>query len=238
MNRRTWLAGSAFGLVTMLLRPGWAQTPAAGIEEMEQEIATRRASGRPVTCDWVVELIGQRPAVEVAICVFELVRRIPYRLGRWSGDPDSLFNLGAGDCRHKAAAQRRTMSRAGLSVRPVKVLFNWADLPIPSEILSILSETRGFHDTVEVNVSERWMLADATWDPPLARVGFPVMASWGGMTPTLGVTEGALQIFREGGLPADANPYDYFGVRWPERARTNEFNTALNAWMQSVREAA
>ena len=173
---------------------------------------------------------------ETAICVFELVRRCPYQLGRWTGDPDSLFSAGFGDCRHKAAAQRRLLALKGVSSRHIQVLFNWADLPISAEILSILPETRGFHDTVELTLPGGPILSDATWDPALAKAGFPIMPSWDGIAATSGVTDGVLTTIREGDFPGGVNLYDHFGLRWPERSKTLEFNAALNAWMQEIRQ--
>lgn len=236
MKRRTLITTLATSPVLLAASLGDAQTSLeATIVEVQTRIAARRASGNLVPADWVLAQLGTRDQVELGILIFELVRRVPYRLTSWTGDPDSLFNTGFGDCRHKEATQRRLLTMAGINARHVQILFDWAHLPIPSEILGILSETRGFHDTVEVDVNGRPVIVDATWDPSLARAGFPVQANWNGVSPTLPVTTGKLLLVRPDDLPKEQNLYDYFGVGWPNRELTNRFNRALNLWFDLVR---
>lgn len=138
-------------------RSSFATAPIDAVIAIEKQIATRRISGKPVSATWLansmrsnLDPIGQR------IAVFELVRRVPYRLTAWTGDPDSLFNAEKGDCRHKAAAGRRLLNELGFQARQIVVVFDWANLPIPPDILNLLPDTKSFHDLCRGQ--SRWSL--------------------------------------------------------------------------------
>jgi len=219
-------------------RSSFATAPIDAVIAIEKQIATRRISGKPVSATWLansmrsnLDPIGQR------IAVFELVRRVPYRLTAWTGDPDSLFNAEKGDCRHKAAAGRRLLNELGFQARQIVVVFDWANLPIPPDILNLLPDTKSFHDSVEVRVDGRWVVMDPTWDPALKAAGFPIMTSWGGVGPTLEVTAARNPIVRFENLPKNVDLYEYFQIGRPQRKRTQLFNRAFNAWLDRVRTA-
>ncbi|ODT74926.1 MAG: hypothetical protein ABS76_35640 [Pelagibacterium sp. SCN 64-44] len=236
MNRRSFLSSTLALGTSLVASPAFAQADfGAVVLETEAAIAARRNAGQPVTAGWVIDRLAPLDERLRRIAVFELVRRVPYKLSGWTGDPDSLFNLGRGDCRHKEAACRRLLGRLGLQVVHIRVLFDWADLPIPREILAPLTDTRGFHDTVEMTLDGNRVVVDPTWDPPLAAAGFPVLPAWDGVSATPPVTNGALTIVRPGDIPGDVNLYEHFSVRWPVRERTLEFNRAFNAWSDGYR---
>jgi hypothetical protein len=169
------------------------------------------------------------------IAAFHLVQRVPYKLTKWEGDPDSLFVLGRGDCRHKSAATRRLMRLLGYPVDAVKVPFDWADLPIPERVLARLSETRGIHDAVEVIIDGQRRLVDPTWDPALGAISFPTIPLWDGVSSTPLITSRATIIVRTGDLPQGRNLYDHFNISWPVREKTLAFNKAFNEWSDSLR---
>ncbi|MER9953085.1 transglutaminase family protein [Mesorhizobium sp. M0047] len=213
-----------------------ASTVAARVAEAEQQIVRRRAGGDSIPAEWVVERLGVGLSKrDRHIAAFHIVRNVPYKLTAWKGDPDSLFTLGRGDCRHKSAAFLRLMRAWDFHARPVQVPFDWADLPVPRSVLQPLLETRGIHDSVEVRIDGAMALVDPTWDPPLGAAGFPVLADWDGIGPTLGITSKADTIVRRGDVEAGTDLYSYFGINWPERDRTLAFNRALNAWTDEVR---
>ncbi len=91
----------------------------------------------------------------------------------------SLFQQGFGDCRHKAAAAERLLTDGGITAKRKLVRFDWADLPVPADILAILPQTQGFHDTVAFELQGKTYLFDATRDMALRGAGFPVMPSSG-----------------------------------------------------------
>ena len=202
MNRRQFLiAASGVALHPSLssAQEGNAQMRAARIVAVERAIDMRSSQGKLVSAEWVADQIGNdMTARDRRIAGFELVRNVPYRLTTWTGNPDSLFALGRGDCRHKSAAMLRLMRVWKFQARPVQVLFDWADLPIPSSVTRVLGETRGVHDTIEVEIDGIMMLVDPTWSPEFRAVGFPVETRWDGNRPTLGITPKADKVVRPG----------------------------------------
>ncbi len=238
-TRREVILSTLLPLVSILgSRSSLAAAPIDVVITMEKQIAARRAMGKPVIATWLADrLRSELDPVGQRVAVFELVRRAPYRLTAWTGDPDSLFNAGKGDCRHKAAAGRRLLNELGFQARQVMVVFDWANLPIPPEILKILPDTKSFHDSVEVRLGDRWVIMDPTWDPALKTAGFPIMSSWGGIGPTLEVTNASNPIVRFENLPKNVDLYEHFRIGRPRRKRTQLFNRAFNAWLEQVRAA-
>lgn len=98
-----------------------------------------------------------------------------------------------------------------------------------------LTDTRGFHDTVELTLDGQRIIVDPTWDPALAAAGFPVMPAWDGVSSTAPVTIGQLTAIRPGDVPEGVSLYDHFGLRWPVREQTLAFNRAFNAWSDTFR---
>ncbi len=238
MNRRIVLFGALASAIAS--RGGRVQAApvivAQRVKRVEDKIASRRAGNAAVPGKWVAAALGEGLSPrEQRIAAFRLVQNVPYKLTAWKGDPNSLFTLGRGDCRHKSAALRLLLRTWQFEARAVQVPFDWADLPIPSGVLSPLLETRGIHDSVEVKINNRFVLVDATWDPALAVAGFPVLANWDGSQPTLPITKNASVIVSPGDLKAGTNLYEYFGIKWPQRDRTLAFNRAFNAWTDDVR---
>lgn len=196
-----------------------------------------RGGGIPASAEEVAGILGRGLSpVEQRIAAFDLVRRFPYRLSRWDpSQPDGLFALGAGDCRHKAAALRRLFRIWGYPAEPVQVVFDWRDLPIPESILALLGETRSFHDSVEVGLDGRSVIVEATWDPFLGTQGFPVLSAWDGRGATLQVTKAVTEVIRPGTYASSGEVFKRYGIAWPNRKKTLAFNRALNAWLDGLR---
>ncbi|WP_077470756.1 transglutaminase domain-containing protein [Rhizobium sp. P44RR-XXIV] len=239
MNRRAFIVG--IGTVAATPRRLFAQASGAGaieasVAQIEQEIAAKGADKRPISVNLIAELIrSELKEPERRVAAYRLVQNVPYKLTAWNGDPDSLFNLGQGDCRHKTAALRALMKALSIKTQHILMVFDWADLPIPATILSNLVETRSFHDTVEIQQDGSNLLVDSTWDPDLAKAGFPVLTNWNGVNATLPITPKTTVTIRDGDFPKGTDLYVKFGIRWPERKRTQAFNRAFNAWTDEVR---
>lgn len=239
MNRRMFLIGAG----ATALAPGRAvaqdqasQALDARIADVERALKAQRAEGKTPSCKWIAEQLQVGlTARDQRIAAFKIVQGVPYKLTAWTGNPDSLFAIDRGDCRHKSAALLQLMRAWKIDARPVQVPFDWADLPIPKSVLQPLAETRGLHDTVEVSVDGKMILVDATWDLVLGNAGFPVLANWNGVEPTPAITPRAKVIIRQGDIKAGTDLYAYFGFRWPERKRTIAFNRAFNAWTDELR---
>ncbi len=242
MSRRGFLglAGAAMALsATGAYGQTRSEAAMTRVIEVESGMRDRRNAGRPLPAEWFAEELsrGLSPR-DSRIAAFHLVQRVPYKLSSWTGDPDSLFTLGRGDCRHKSAATRRLMRLLGYQANAVQLPFDWADLPIPESVLAPLSETRGIHDAVEVVIDGERRLVDPTWDPALGTVGFPTLALWDGVSATPFITPRATVIVRAGDVPQGRNLFDHFKIGWPVRENTLAFNRAFNAWSDEIRARA
>jgi hypothetical protein len=183
-----------------------------------------------------LQSLGLKPgSTELRRAIFELVRRIPYQLGAWNGESMSLFQQGFGDCRHKAAAAERLLTDGGITAKRKLVRFDWADLPVPADILAILPQTQGFHDTVAFELQGKTYLFDATWDMALRGAGFPVMPSWDGNSDTWPVTS-RMSTQQTVLMPQPGQDiYSTNQMSWPQREKTMAFNQALNNWLEVIR---
>ncbi len=239
MKRRTLITG---GVATMLMAGrGHAKSPtmANRVDFLQSEIARRRSIGNTISTSWLAAQLDDGLSLpERRIAAFQIVQNIPYKLTAWKGDPNSLLLLGQGDCRHKSAAMLSVLRALKIEASPVKIPFNWADLPIPADIVAHLTETRGIHDAIEARIDNTYVLVDPTWDPALKTVGFPVLSAWDGVSPTLPITANASVVLRAGDVKAGTDLFAYFGIAWPQRDRTQAFNRALNVWTDQVRVAA
>lgn len=241
MNRRTLMIGTI--AVALVTGRGHARSTAVTVGErvaaLENEIARRRRTGTAISGNWLALQLEQGLTTrERRIAAFRIIQNIPYKLTPWKGDPDSLLTLGQGDCRHKSAALLSVLRALKVEASPVKVPFDWADLPIPPNVLGHLLETRGIHDAVEARIDGKVVLVDPTWDPALKSVGFPVLSDWDGVGATLPITPNANIVVRAGELKAGTDLFAHFGIAWPQRQRTQAFNRALNAWTDEVRAGA
>ncbi|MDG5469354.1 transglutaminase domain-containing protein [Deltaproteobacteria bacterium IMCC39524] len=173
---------------------------------------------------------------EARIALFKFVMEQPYKIRSWhSRSGVELFDTGNGDCRHKREALYYLFKSAGLEVRKVTVLYNYADLPIPPEILNLISETRDFHSGMEIKINGEYVYVDPTWDSGLAKVGFPVNSDWDGESPTRAITGGETVTIPHSDYNNISELYNKYGVRWPRRSEQNKFVRALNSWLDDIR---
>ncbi|AUU99593.1 hypothetical protein PUATCC27989T_05213 [Phytobacter ursingii] len=224
-------------MTTLLPGETLAAPLADRISDTWQKINATRNSGGIITVESIVQTLSLPPGTsEFRRAIFELVRRVPYKLGPWDGDTMGLFQQGFGDCRHKASAAEALLVAGGIQAKKKLIKFDWASLPIPPAILGILPQTQGFHDTVFFHLKNREMLFDATWDLALRGAGFPVMPSWDGKTSTWGVTSSQINTLQAVVLPSPGEDiYSANKMSWPQREKTMEFNQAINAWFDELR---
>ncbi|MTI16225.1 hypothetical protein E1162_03110 [Rhodobacteraceae bacterium RKSG542] len=195
------------------------------------------AGDRLVTAKQVADFLGEGlTPTERRIAAFEFVRSYPFRLQGDGGVSDnSLFNLGAGDGRHKAAALKAILEVWGEEVYSITVPFDWADLPVPVPVLSKLTDTRSFHNALVVKTGERWIIVDATWDPALEKLGFPVVSDWNGHTSTLSITPKATQIEHARSFKTMDELYTRYAVAKPNEEQVHAFISAFNGWIERAR---
>ena len=137
--------------------------------------------------------------------IFEKVQKIPYQVCKYD-ENEIDENLEKGDCRHKHFLLKKLLEQEGFNVKEVKVIFNWEDLPIPKEILEILKTgTIWDHSSLKVQINNKWIKVDCTWNPKLKEKGFPITENWDGKSDTKQVTEGKLEFFDKEDYVKDTN---------------------------------
>jgi hypothetical protein len=135
---------------------------------------------------------------EILVNIFEQVQKVLYKVCRY--DKNLIDeNLSYGDCRHKSELLFQLLKKNKFEAKKIKVLFDWRDLPIPEETLSILkkSDKIWLHDSVKVKVNNKWLKVDCTWNPELEKFGFPVTRNWNGKEDTKQVTTGELKFYNK-----------------------------------------
>ncbi len=184
-------------------------------------------------CEISKELVDGRSKEEGRIAIFEFVRDFEYRIGNWRPHhPEDIIARRRGDCRHKADLLEALLKCAGYEVRKVRVIFDWADLPVPPDIVKIRGVSKGIHDAVEVYLEGQWVYVDATWSAGLKSTGFPVTENWDGNSSTKQITTGAVQIIESSAEQDITLLHWKYKVPWPVRSKNLEFVQSLNAWLQ------
>ncbi len=170
------------------------------------------------------------------IAIFEFVRDFEYLINTWRPhNPEDLLTFQYGDCRHKADLLGALFEHAGYEIRPVKVVFDLADLPIPLDILKIRGITKSLHNATEVYINNKWVYIDATWNKDLKRLGFPVTEDWDGINPTMAVTNGMVRIIQEFDDQDIATSYEEHHIPWPFPPKNKRFVHAFNKWLRANR---
>jgi hypothetical protein len=124
-------------------------------------------------------------------------------------------------------------------VKFVTYPFKWLDprIKYPPEIKKIVEKLpTTYHLACKANINSRWVLIDATWDPPLEKAGFPVNAGWDGMGDTMNAVATIEEILHENLQERIA----YEAARKSlytedEKALYEKFIPRLNAWLDEVR---
>jgi hypothetical protein len=102
--------------------------------------------------------------------------------------PEQILNLGKGYCAPKHYLLAEMCRRLGYEVVFATFAFLWndPDLSYPPGLRRLAAGLPvAHHLACRVRIDSRWFLVDATWDPPLARGGFPVNMHWDGHSDTL-----------------------------------------------------
>jgi hypothetical protein len=125
------------------------------------------------------------------ISIFEHIRNIPYSLVVPMNDPttgpEQILALGKGYCAPKHYLLAEMFRKLGLEVVFATFPFLWndPDIRFPPELRTLAASLPvSHHMACRVRINDRWVLVDATWDPPLAKAGFPVNEHWDGHADT------------------------------------------------------
>ena len=186
--------------------------------------------------------------IDKRIAIFNRVRDIPYAVipelrNPYTG-PLKILKMNKGSCSPKHFLLGELYENMGIRTRYFSYPIYWKDLidmgiELPSELLTIARNHRilDYHLCLKIQIDRKWILVDATWDPPLKKVGFPVNENWDGLSDTKLAVNSIQETMHE-----DAEGrYRY--VQNKEKEYTNEytekrdeFYRALNNWMMIVRQ--
>jgi hypothetical protein len=125
------------------------------------------------------------------VSIFEHIRDISYSLSIPFTDsttsPEQVLIAGKGSCGPKHYLLAEMFRKLNLSVVYATIAFSWndPDLRYPPFLRQLaVNLPVAYHLACRVQLGCRWILVDATWDPPLAKAGFPVNDPWDGYSET------------------------------------------------------
>jgi len=170
--------------------------------------------------------------VEQRISIFSHIRDIPYAIvPEWLGTDDIIKMMitdNRGWCGPKHQLLAWMFQRLRIEIRFTQIPFRWQDQNVryPENLTGLLpllpSST---HLCCKALLNGTWQLIDATWDPPLKYVGFPVNDPWDGISETTPAVIRLEQNTETGALSGYAS--------YKERVK---FVESLNDWLVEVRK--
>lgn len=116
---------------------------------------------------------------------------MPYSLSVRMTDPrtapEQILAEGKGYCGPKHYLLAEMFRRLELEVVYATFPFLWndPDLRYPPNLRTLAAAVPvAYHLACRVRINGKWVLVDATWDPALAKGGFPVNDTWDGLSET------------------------------------------------------
>ena len=170
------------------------------------------------------------------IAVFEKIRGIPYGVLPELNNPveyTRILELNMGSCTPKHLLMCAMYHRLGLDVLYAVYPYRWAEFeelypPDLWKLAQLMAPVN--HLACKVELNGRYVLVDATIDPPLASLGLPFTTSWDGESdtalPVLPTGEEEIYFPEEAELmpPPDLD------------ANASAFYAGLNAYFQGIRD--
>jgi hypothetical protein len=121
------------------------------------------------------------------ISIFTHIRDIPYSLSHPMPNPktspEQLLVAGKGSCGPKHYLLAEMFRKLNLNVVYATIAFSWndPDLHYSPDLRKLAARLPiAHHLACRVQIGCRWILVDATWDPPLAKGGFLINDHWDG----------------------------------------------------------
>ena len=189
--------------------------------------------------EWTKGLSGR----DARISIFNQIRDIPYavipEINNPVDGPEGLLKRMKGSCGPKHFLLGRMFEMLRIPTQYVTYPFSWnvTSVAYPPELRKLAEDVPiGYHLACKARIENQWVVVDATWDRPLARVGFPVNESWDGVSDTRLAVEPLDEIINENAQER----MRFVQARkssWTtdDHARTDHFTTALNKWLEDVR---
>lgn len=172
--------------------------------------------------------------VEARVIIFERIRDIPYAVIPELNDSErypDILRVRKGSCLPKHLLLCNMYQRLGLTVLYAVYPFRWDELEIDyppklRRLAKAMPPSR--HLACKVDIDGRLVLVDATLDPPLERLGLPVIKKWDGKSDTL------LPIKSSDGEEI-YHPSEAYGLRSQPDEKALIFYNELNLLLDKVR---
>jgi hypothetical protein len=173
---------------------------------------------------------------DAMVAIYNKIRDIPYGILPELNDPVNyldILEIWMGSCTPKHLLLCNMYERLGLNVLYSVYPYRWAEFEelYPKELWKLaLKMAPAHHLACRVEINSRWVLVDATVDPPLGRIGLPVNVNWDGeadtLLPVLPTGEEELYYPSEASLmpPPDVD------------ANARAFYQGLNTYFQEIRD--
>jgi hypothetical protein len=129
--------------------------------------------------------------LESRVAIFSHIRDIPYAIiPEWQGSDlvRMMITQNKGWCGPKHHLLLWMFNKLLIPTRFASIPFRWQDQPVqyPGYLKEYFSTLSGStHLLCRVYLNGEWKNLDATWDPPLRRVGFPINDPWDGISSTI-----------------------------------------------------
>ena len=155
--------------------------------------------------------------------LYNKIQKIPYYCLKYR-NPNLLLQKNKGSCSEKHLFLAQELEKLGIPVKYVLIKFDWKDLPIPKEVINKKGNSIGWHLALKINIHNKWIYVDATWDPKLEKAGFPITKNWN-------CTSNTKLAFP----PKEIKELDKKPAKQSKRLENREFYEALNKWLESQR---
>src|SRR3989344_4601818 len=173
---------------------------------------------------------------QTAVNLTLAVRDVPYSLGS-DGNTEGLLSEGIGGCARKHFYLMPRLQSLGYKVSLGVAKFDWRELPIPKNILSLLKEPVQTHLFLYFGLDKPKHGLDVTWDKGMKSLGFPVF-DWDGfsrtgivVTPIYGSIRKINPLILSIRSLASSNLQKLLG----QADKPTPFNDAFNKWLSKVR---
>lgn len=183
---------------------------------------------------------------EARVSIFNHIRDIPYsvipEIRNPVNGPRELLKRMKGSCSPKHFLLGQMLEMLKIPVKYASYPFSWNIKPAayPEELRKLAEVVpTEYHLACKVRIESSWVIVDATWDPPLARGGFPINEDWDGSSDTRLAVEPLDEIAHEN-VQERMSFVQMRKESWTadDHARTDRFIEALNEWLNKVRTEA
>lgn len=208
--------------------------PLAG-EQARKSQEVRVEMDRDIVLETFENWTAGLDAVAARVSVFERIRDIPYALAPELVDPllgpPGILRKGEGSCSPRHFLLGRMFEMLDMLLRYVTYTCEWIDQGIAMPPRLAASLPLEYHVNCDALIDGRWVMVDATWDPPLERADFPVNMTWDGRSDTLNAVKPIDRIVHESAAERD----EYARAM---EAAYSRFVEDFNAWLLEVRRGA